>query len=238
MFYGCPRVNFSALDGQGDFLLFFIHAEDLNFHLLADLEDLAGMIDAAPGQLADVHQAVCASQVDKGAKVGEIADHATAYLTGFQLIEEFLAPALSPFLLGQALRKNQAVTRAINLDDLELQFLIFHALQLGCSLLVFAARGDFLALEIENLRDGHESTNAGHVDNQAALIEIDNSCLEQFVILVLLLGDTPLAFCICSFERKQCVPIRCFWLNDIHEHLVIQVEIFKGPIAGSWKFFG
>src|SRR5215469_3208041 len=107
LFDGCPRVNLSALDGQGDFLFVFIDAEDLDFHLLADLEHLTGMIDAAPGQLTDVHQAVCASQVDKGAKVSEVADDATAYLARFQLIEEFLAPPLSPFLLGQALRENQ-----------------------------------------------------------------------------------------------------------------------------------
>src|SRR5215469_3855675 len=107
LFDGCPRVNLSALDGQGDFLFVFIDTEDLDFHLLADLEHLAGMIDAAPGQLTDVHQSICPSQVDKSAKVGEIADDATAYLAGFQLIEEFLAPALPPFLLGQALGENQ-----------------------------------------------------------------------------------------------------------------------------------
>src|SRR5215472_14034884 len=72
LFHRCPRVNFSALDGQGDFLFVFIDAEDLDFHLLADLEHLTGMIDTAPGQLTEMHQSLRTSQVDKSAKVGEI----------------------------------------------------------------------------------------------------------------------------------------------------------------------
>ena len=61
------------------------------------------MIDTAPGELADVDQPVCASQVNKGAKVGKIAHHATADFAWFQLIEQFFAPPLSPFLCGKPL---------------------------------------------------------------------------------------------------------------------------------------
>src|SRR5712692_6216601 len=96
------------------------------------------MIDAAPGQLTDMHQSIRTSQVDKGAKIGEVTDHTAPYFARFQLIEQFFAAALSPFLDGQPLRKDQAVTRPIDLNDFELQFFVFHTLEFGRRLLVLA----------------------------------------------------------------------------------------------------
>src|SRR5215469_7843881 len=83
----CPGVHTGMLERQGDFLFVFIDAEDLDFHLLADFEHLARMIDTAPGQLTEMHQSLCTSQVDKSAKVGEIADHAAPHLTRLQFLE-------------------------------------------------------------------------------------------------------------------------------------------------------
>src|SRR5947209_19763056 len=105
-------------------------------------------------------QSICAAQVDKGTEIGEIAHDATSYFTRPQLVEEFFASSLSPFLDREALGKDQAVACAVDLDNLELQFLVLHALKFGCSFLVIATGGHFLALEVENLRDRHEAANA------------------------------------------------------------------------------
>src|SRR6516162_7173487 len=87
-----PGINFSAFDRECDFLFLFIDAEYLHFDFLANLEDFTGMIHTAPGKLADVDQPVCASQVNKSAKVGKITDHATANFAWFQLIKQLFAP--------------------------------------------------------------------------------------------------------------------------------------------------
>src|SRR5438876_12379647 len=78
LLYSCPGIDLGAFDRQGDFLLLLIDAKNLDFHLLADLEHFTGVIDTAPGELADMYQSVCSSQVNKGAKVGEVADHTAA----------------------------------------------------------------------------------------------------------------------------------------------------------------
>jgi len=62
------------------------------------------MVDAAPGELADVDESVSTPQVHKGAKVRQIAHHTTAHFAGLQLIEQLFAATLTPFLDSQALR--------------------------------------------------------------------------------------------------------------------------------------
>src|SRR5579859_1532945 len=73
LLYGGPGINLGPLDGERNLLLVFIDAEHLHLDLLADMQHFAGMIDAAPCQLADMDQSVCPSQVYKGAEVGKVA---------------------------------------------------------------------------------------------------------------------------------------------------------------------
>ena len=240
LLHGSPGIDFGAFDGQGDFFLLFIDTQDLDFNFLADFEYFAGMIDAAPGELADMNQSVCASQVNKCAKVGEVTDHTMAHFAWFQLIEQFFTAPLPPFLSGEPLGEDQAVSRAINLDDLELELLCLSYPGAWPLFPGYRHPGDLLAFEVENLRDWHEPTNTGHIDNQATFIVVDDSGLEQFVILILLFRDTPLPLCICPFEREKRMSVLCFRLNDIDQYFVIQVKFVKGPIACSpeallWK---
>jgi len=90
-------------------------------------------------------QTICASQIDKGPKVGQIAHDPLAYLAGLEFIEQFFATALTPFLNGQTLREDQTIACAVNLNDLELQLFILHTLQLAFLHLVLAAGCDIFA---------------------------------------------------------------------------------------------
>src|SRR5438046_7672217 len=101
LFYHGPRINFGAFDRESNFLFLFIDAKHLNFDFLTDLEYFTRMIDTAPGELADVYQSVCASQVNESAKVGKVTHHAMADFAWFQLIEKLFTPPLPPFLSGQ-----------------------------------------------------------------------------------------------------------------------------------------
>src|SRR5947209_13943910 len=109
------------------------------------------MVDAAPGELADVDETISTSQVHKGPKVRQIAHHTTAHFAGLQLIEQLLTPPLTPFLDSQALRENQSIACAIDLNDLELQHLIFHRLQLGRCLLILATCRNLFPPEVHDL---------------------------------------------------------------------------------------
>src|SRR5215469_10260836 len=98
-----PGINLGTFDRERDFLLLFIDGENLDLDFLADLEYFTGMIDTAPGELADMHQSVGSSQVNESAKVGKISDHATTDFAWFQLIEQLLSSLLAPFLGSQPL---------------------------------------------------------------------------------------------------------------------------------------
>ena len=56
------------------------------------------MLDAAPGDLADVDQAVDAAEIDEGPEVHELPHHAVADLAGAERFEEF-SPRLFPLAL-------------------------------------------------------------------------------------------------------------------------------------------
>src|SRR5438128_6075316 len=162
-----PGVYLGAFDRQGNFLFVLVNAENLDLDLLPHVQNLAGVIDTAPGQLADMHQSVSASQVDKGSEFGEIADHAPPDFAGLQPVEQFFAPTLPPFLRSQSLREDQTVACPVDLNDLEREFFVLHALEFGRRFLVLSPGGDFFAFEIEDLGDRYEPANASNIDDQA-----------------------------------------------------------------------
>src|SRR5262249_29973431 len=71
-----PGVGLHLLDAQRDFLLFLVDVQDLHLDLVADRDQLAGVIDAlGPAHLADVHQALDARlQLDEGAIAHDVDD--------------------------------------------------------------------------------------------------------------------------------------------------------------------
>src|SRR5579863_1732532 len=238
LLHGCPGIDLGALDGERDFLAIFIHAENLHLDLLADMQHFAGMVDAAPGQLADMNQSVRAAQVNESAKVGKVADNALAHFARFQFVEQLFAPPLPPFLDGEAFGENQAVARSIDLDDLQLEFFVFHGLELGRRLLAVAACRHFLALQIHDLRDRHKAANAVDIDDQATFVMVDDPRLQKLVAAILLLGYAPLAFGHRASEGKHRVSILRLRLDDVHEDFVVQMQLVKRAIAVGWQLSG
>src|SRR5579859_1990066 len=151
LFNGCPGINFCAFDRKGNFLFLFINAQNLHFHLLADVQHLTGMIDTTPSELANMHQSVGTAQVHKGTKVCQIADNTFTDFAGLKFVEQLFAATLAPFLDGQTLGEDQAIARPINLDNLELKLFVFHALKFRCRLLALATRGNLFTFEVEDL---------------------------------------------------------------------------------------
>ena len=59
--------------------------------MLAFREHVAGMFDAAPGELADVQQAIDAADIDERAEIHELADHAFVDLARRERCQQFFA---------------------------------------------------------------------------------------------------------------------------------------------------
>src|ERR1700752_2990563 len=66
LFDTIPRIGLHLLDAEGNAFLFLIDIENLNFHVLADLEHLAGMSQPGPRHVGDVQEAVDAVEIDEG----------------------------------------------------------------------------------------------------------------------------------------------------------------------------
>src|SRR5262249_3398847 len=69
-----PRIFLGLLETQGDLFLVLVDVENLDFHFLIDLEQLAGVADAVPAHVGDVEQAVDAAQIHERAEVGDVLD--------------------------------------------------------------------------------------------------------------------------------------------------------------------
>ena len=105
-----PGIHLGPLDGESNLLLFFIDAEHLHFDLLTDVQDFTGMIDTTPGQLADMHQSIRASQVHKGPKIGKVTDDPMTDFAGLQFVEQFFPATLPPMsLLVRAFPRSRPV---------------------------------------------------------------------------------------------------------------------------------
>src|SRR5258705_2849266 len=113
-----PRVFLGGLQRQRDALAVHVHVQYLDGDLLADLDDLARVVDVLPGQLGHVHQAVHAAQVDERAEIDDRGHDALADLPLGQGVEERVPDLglglLEPGTPGQ----HHVVAGLVQLDDL------------------------------------------------------------------------------------------------------------------------
>ena len=65
-------------------LLLAVDVDDLDLDFLPHFEHLVGMLDAIPGKLGEVDEAVGAVDVDEGAEIGQAGDAAGVDLAFFQ----------------------------------------------------------------------------------------------------------------------------------------------------------
>jgi hypothetical protein len=159
-----PGIFAQLLEAQGDAVALAVELEDLDVDLLADFDhDLGRVLDALPGHVGDVQQAVDAAEVDEGAVVGEVLDHA---------LDRPALPAGSPaaprarrctrLFDHRAARDDHVVALLVELDDLEFEFLAFEV------------RGVANRAHIDQ-GAGQERADRVDVDGEAALdLAVDN----------------------------------------------------------------
>ena len=65
-----------------------VDADDLDLDVLADLQDLGRVVDAPPGHVGDMQQAVDAAEVDERTVVGDVLDDAVDDLAFGQVVDD------------------------------------------------------------------------------------------------------------------------------------------------------
>jgi hypothetical protein len=164
-----PGIGLELLHAEADALRLGIDLDDLHLDGLADGQRLARMIDAPPRHVGDVQQPVYAAEVDEGAVVGDVLDHAVEHLALAQVGHELRALLRAGLLQHGAPRHHDVAAAAIHLQDLE-------------RLLQAHERPDVAHRADVDLAARQEGRGAVEVDGEAALDAADDRALHALVL--------------------------------------------------------
>ena len=173
-----PRIGLQLLHAERDAVRFVVDLDDLDLHLLADVEHFGRVIDAAPGDVGDVQQAVDAAEVHERAVVGDVLDHAVDDLTLFEVLHQFLALLGAGLFQHGAARDDDVAAPAIHFQDLE-------------RLIDVHQRRDVADRPDVDLRARQERHRAVEIDGEAALDLIEDDAGDFLVGLERLLELAP-----------------------------------------------
>src|SRR5665811_346306 len=172
-----PRVFLRRLQRQGDALPVEVDVEHLDGDLLADLHDLARVVDVLPGQLGDVHQAVHAAEVHERAEVDDRGDHTGAHLALLQGLQEGRADLGLRLLEEGTAGQDHVVAVLVELDDLRLDLLA-------------DVRQEVADATHLHQGGGQEAAQAD-VQDEAALDDLDDGTGDDAVLFLDLLERAP-----------------------------------------------
>ena len=163
-----PRIVEQLLHAERDAVRLVVDLDDLDLHLLADIEHFGRVIDAPPGDVGDVQQAVDAAEIDERAVVGDVLDHAVDDLTLFEVLHQLLALLGARLFQHGAAGDDDVAAAAIHLQDLELLRRVHQRRDV-------ADRADV------DLRARQEGHGAVEIDGEAALDLIEDDALDLLV---------------------------------------------------------
>jgi hypothetical protein len=216
--HGVPRIGQQLLAAQADAARLLVNAQHVDFDLVAQLDDFTRMVDAVPRQLGNVDEAVGPTQIDERAEVAHTTDAAGANVARLERLHQFAAFLLLPLLVRFALRHDQAVTLAVDLDDLDADLL---AAQAGQPLL--AATLAHAGGHVAQVGDGHEAADAAVGHDDAALVITDDFALEDLAAGQQRLGLDPVLV-----QPRQAngddERLGVFRLHDVDRHLIVDLE--------------
>src|SRR6185503_2874438 len=169
-FDALPRIVEQLLHAERDAVRLVVDLDDLDLHLLADVEHFGRVIDAAPRNVGDVQQAVDAAEVDEGAVVGDVLDDAVDDLTLFEVLHQLLALLGASLFKDRAARNHDVAAAAIHLQDLER---LRHVHQ----------RADVADRTDVDLAARQERHRAVEIDGEAALDLVEDDAFDLFLFL-------------------------------------------------------
>ena len=201
-------IGLQAADRQADPASLVVDVDHLGLDLVTDLVAGLGVVDLVPAELALVDEAVDATQVDEDAERRDGADAAGDLLADLQAAEQLVALLAALLVEGDLLRQDEAVRLAVDLEDLQPELAPDVRLELLGDLLRGVARLLVLRpVEVHDLADRDEAADAA-VDDQAALVVVDDRGVDDRPRLEQLLHRAPLALEAGAAEREDHVALR------------------------------
>ncbi len=189
-FDALPGIVLQLLHAERDTVRLVVDLDDLDLHLLADVEHLGRVIDAPPGDIGDVQQPVDAAEVDEGAVVGDVLDHAVDDLAFLEVLHQLLALLGARLFQHGAARHHDVAAAAIHLQDLE-------------RLRIIHQRRDIADRPDVDLAARQERHRAVEVDGEAALHLVEDDALDLLVAAEGLLELAPALLAACLVTRQH-----------------------------------
>ncbi len=169
------------------------------------------MVDAAPGHVGDMQQAVNAAEIDKGAIFGDVLDDA---LDDFALLE--LADKLGA-LLGKRVFQHGAA------GDNDIAAALVH-FQDAERLRRLHQRSDIADRPDIDLAARQKCHGAVEIDGKAALDLIENMALDRLVLLKRSFQTDPAFLAACLFARQHGLAKGVFDTLQVNLDLVTQLQ--------------
>ena len=165
-------------------------------HLLADLQRLGRMVDAAPGDVGHVQQAVDAAEIDEGAVVGDVLHHAVQDHAFLEALDQLAALLGAGLFQHGAAGDDDVAARAVHLEDLE-------RLRRAHQRPDVAHRADI------DLAAGQERHGAAEIDGEAALHPAVDRAVDALLALERLfqVGPGLLAARLLARQHDGAVPV-------------------------------
>ena len=173
-----PGIGLELLHAERDALGLAVEADHLDLDLLADAQHLGRVVDPAPGDVGDVEQAVEAAEVDEGAVVGDVLDHAGQHLALLEGRQQLVALLGARLLEHRAARDHDVAAAAVHLQDLE-------------GLVLVEQRRDVAHRPDVDLAARQERDRAAEIDREAALDPAEDRARDLGGVLERLLELVP-----------------------------------------------
>ena len=207
-----PRIALELLHAERDAVGFLVDADDLHLDRLADVEDLGRMVDAAPGHVGDVQQAVDAAEVDERTVVGDVLDDALDHLALFEVLDDLGALLGAALLEHGAARHDDVAAAAIHLEDLE-------------RLRIVHQRGDVADRPDVDLAARQEGHGAVEIDGEAALDLVEDDAFDALALVEFLFEPDPALFAARLLARQHGLAKRVLDALDIDLDRIADLQL-------------
>ena len=179
------------------------------------------MLDALVADVGDVQQAVDPAQVDEGAIVGDVLDHAVDHLTLGQRLDQARALLGAGFLEDGAARHDDVAAAAVHLQDLERLRQVHQRLDV-------ADRTDV------DLRTGQEGHGGVEVDGEAALDAAEDHAVDAVARFEFLLELVPGGLAAGAVAAQHGLALRILDAVDEDFDFVTDLQVGLLPRGGEF----
>ncbi len=216
-----PRVGLELLHAQRDALGLGVEADDLDVDRLADLQGLGRMVDAPPGDIGNVQQAIDTAQIDECAVIGDVLDHAFQNLAFLEVGDQFRTRLGACLFEDGPARYHDVAAAAVHLEDLE-------GLRRAHERRNVAHRADV------HLAARQERHGAGQIDDEAPLDPAEDDAVDPLAVVERLLEVGPCLFAARLFAAQRYDPFAV--LEPLDEDVDVVARLQFGILPGRGEF--